>query len=46
MFTHILVSKPDAKVFMGTGYCIGTWAHCARYALQHGIRTTTSIIEF
>ncbi len=46
MFTHTLVSKPDGKTFMQTGYCIGTWAECARFALAHGIRTTTSIIDF
>lgn len=45
-FSHMLVSK--AAVYcngIGIAYCIGTYAYCARYALQHGIRATTMIIE-
>jgi hypothetical protein len=29
-----------------SAYCIGTYAYCARYALAHGIRATTIIVEF
>ena len=45
-FTHMLVSKgPTYCNGIGTAYCIGTYAYCARYALQHGIRAITVIIE-
>ncbi len=27
-------------------YCIGTRAVCLRYALQHGLRTTTKLFYF
>lgn len=41
MFDWTLISK------CGTyAYCIGTKAECLRYALQHGIRSTTMLYYF
>lgn len=39
-FSHTLVSK-TATYANG----IGTYAYCARYALQHGLRAVTEIIK-
>jgi hypothetical protein len=41
---YLLISKKEA--FMQCAYCIGTKAECLRYALAHGIRTSTELIPF
>ncbi len=38
-------SVHNGKASSGVAIMCGTWAHCARYQLAHGIRLTTEIIE-
>lgn len=48
MFDYMLVhcNPNNAGLGVGTAYCIGTFAYCARYALLHGLRAQTHIIRW
>jgi hypothetical protein len=44
-FSHMLVGTKVHANNVGVAYMIGTFSQCARYALAHGLRASTRIIE-